>query len=985
MKTLAVDFLLKETPIAIAIVDTKLNFISHSNQWLSDFTDNKIDIEGMYLFDVILEMPKLFKTVVELALNGKEDINDGQKFILSSGQVQWLKWKVSPLINDENASDGLMIFLEDITTDKKEIELYRKTESVARVGGWEIDLQKNTIYWSQTTKDIHEVDKDFEPDLEQGINFYKEGIHREKITSLVGMAIQEGKPWDTELIIITEKGNELWVRAIGEVEMLDNKVIRIIGTFQDIDQRKKIELAHEEISERLKLATRTAHIGIWEYNLEENELVWDKEMYNIFGFEQNQFSGIFEAWESTLHPDDKEKALKATNDAANGVKDFDEEFRIQLQDGTIKYIKGLSKTIKNSNGTAVKMTGANWDITELRNTKLQLERNEASYINTFDNSVIGMAEVGLDGTFIKINESLTNSLGYSHNELNELTFQELTHPEDLTEDLQFLQEALDQKLESYQLEKRYFHKNGHIVYVILTATVVKDIDGKASYMIHQILDVTSKKEAENKINESTEMLNVATRVANIGIWNYNIKENTVHGNVNMYTMYDIPKNSSNMLDEWMKRIHPEDIEIVQKGLEKTIHDNTPLNIKFRGVKPSGELIYMIASGEAQKNKHGEAVKIIGANLDFTALRSTELKLERSTESFTETFDNAAIGMALVSPELYWLKVNKSLLNSLGYSEKELLGMKTIDITHPDDLENSTTFTKTVFKGTKDTYQLQKRYFHKKGHIIYAIIGVTPVKDLNGNPSHAIAQFLDITDRIEAEKKLETLVEVTKSQNESLMNFAHIVSHNLRSHSTNMTMLAKFLLQEEDEKELKNINRMISDAAESLSETILHLNDVVQVKTGALENLQSISVLNTIEHIKKSIGGILEKQDAIIKIDIEKSHFVNAVPAYLESIFLNILTNALKYSSPDRSPVIEIKSKLKNNTVLITFKDNGQGIDLKRHGDKIFGMYKTFHKHKDAKGIGLFITKNQIEAMSGSIKLESVVDQGTTIFIELKQD
>ena len=731
MKTLAVDFLLKETPIAIAIVDTKLNFISHSNQWLSDFTDNKIDIEGMYLFDVILEMPKLFKTVVELALNGKEDINDGQKFILSSGQVQWLKWKVSPLKNDENAFDGLMIFLEDITTDNKEIELYRKTESVARVGGWEVDIQKNTLYWSQTTKDIHEVDGSFVPDISQGINYYKEGVHRKNITKLVGTAIEHGKSFDTELIIITEKGNELWVRAIGETEMLDNKVIRIIGTFQDIDQRKKVELAHEEISEHLKIATQTAQIGIWEYNLEENELVWDKEMYKIFGIEENQFSGIFEAWESTLHPEDKEKALKATNDAIIGAKDFDEEFRIQLQDGTVKYIKGLSKTINNLNGTAVKMTGANWDITDLR--------------------------------------------------------------------------------------------------------------------------------------------------------------------------------------------------------------------------------------------------------------STELRLQRSTESFTETFDNASIGMAIVSPELKWLKVNKSLSNSLGYTERELLKMTAMDVTHPEDLENSLTFKNKLFEGSKDISQLHKRYFHKNGHIVYAIIGVTLVKGLDGKPSHAIAQFLDITDRIEAEKKLETLVEVTKSQNESLMNFAHIVSHNLRSHSTNMTMLAKFLLQEEDEKELKNINRMISDAAESLSETILHLNDVVQVKTGALENLQSISVLNTIEHIKKSIGGILEKQDAVIKIDIEKSHFVNAVPAYLESIFLNILTNALKYSSPDRSPVIEIKSKLKNDTVLITFKDNGQGIDLKRHGDKIFGMYKTFHKHKDAKGIGLFITKNQIEAMSGSIKLESVVDQGTTIFIELKQD
>ena len=341
-------------------------------------------------------------------------------------------------------------------------------------------------------------------------------------------------------------------------------------------------------------------------------------------------------------------------------------------------------------------------------------------------------------------------------------------------------------------------------------------------------------------------------------------------------------------------------------------------------------------------------------------------------------------MALVSLKGNWIKVNSSLCKSLGYTEKEFFKLTFQDITHPEDINADLKLLSEVIEGKRESYQLEKRYIHKNSQLVYAILTVTVVREINGDISHFVSQVLDITERIEGEKKLETLVEVTKNQNESLMNFAHIVSHNLRSHSSNMTMLAKFLLQEEDEEELKNINRMISDVAESLSETILHLNDVVQVKTGTLENLQSSSVLNTIEHIKKSIGGLLEEQDAIVKINIEKSHFVNAVPSYLESIFLNILTNAIKYSSPDRIPVIEIKSKIQKETVLITFKDNGQGIDLNRHGDKIFGMYKTFHKHKDAKGIGLFITKNQIEAMGGSIKIESAVDQGTTIFIELKK-
>ena len=374
----------------------------------------------------------------------------------------------------------------------------------------------------------------------------------------------------------------------------------------------------------------------------------------------------------------------------------------------------------------------------------------------------------------------------------------------------------------------------------------------------------------------------------------------------------------------------------------------------------------------------------GANWDISELRSAEFKLARSAKSFSETFEHSSIGMALVAPDGGWIKVNNSLCNSLGYSPEDFLKLTFQDITHPDDLNNDLSLLNDVVKGRRDSYQLEKRYMHKNGNIIYAILTVTPVRKINGDISYFISQVLDISNRIESEKKLSTLVEVTKSQNESLMNFAHIVSHNLRSHSTNMTMLTRFLNEEKDEEERLNLNRMITSASKSLSETITHLNDVVQVKTGALEKLQSISVLNTINHIITSINGLLEEQDTTLNIDVSKTHFVNAVPAYLESIFLNVLTNALKYSSPNRKPSIKIKSQVKNEKILITFIDNGQGIDLNRHGDKIFGMYKTFHKHRDAKGIGLFITKNQIESMNGSINIESIVDKGTTLYIELNQ-
>ncbi len=852
-----VDFLVKDAPSAIAVLDTNLKFVSCSDVWLDDFDIDKKNFQTKGFSTIFKEAPTLLHKALKDCLNGENQINKGQRFSLPSGRIQWLKWKINSWKDADGNVLGLFISLEDITEEEREKELLLKAEEVSKVGGWEVNMTKSEVYWSRATKSIHEVPNDYIPNLEEGINFYKEGEHREKITQLVTKAIAEGKSWDTELIIVTAKGNEVWVRAKGEAELVNGKCARIFGTFQNIDEKKKAEIRYQKIAERLKIATENANIGIWEYDIVNNSLIWDDNMYNLYGLNKGDFSGEYAAWEAGVHPEDKERGAHEIDLAISGVKEFDTEFRVLWPDGTVRNIKAIASTERDDKGKAIKMIGVNWDITPM-------------------------------------------------------------------------------------------------------------------------------KQADFKIKEMAERLNVATRVANIGIWDYQIKENQVHCNDNMYDMYGISKDSSNMLEEWMNRIHPEDYPEVQENLQSTIDSGKPFNTKFRGIKPNGDTVHLVAFGEAQYDLEGKVDKVIGANWDITELLHTKLKLERSKESFLETFENSAIGMALVGPDNKWIKVNKTFSNSLGYTQKELMGLSVQEITHPDDLDKSMEMIDQSYSNKRDSYQMEKRYFNKEGAIVHAMLTVTIVRDVYGGVSHSIAQILDMTDRIKAEKRLSTLVNVTKEQNESLLNFAHIVSHNLRSHSTNMSMLTKFLVEEKKEEERENLHGMLINASNSLSETIEHLNDVVQAKTGALEKMQSVNLSNTFEKIEKGIRGLIAEQNAISKVNIDKSHFVEAVPAYLESILLNLYTNALKYRAPNRSPIVEISTILDNDHVIIEFKDNGQGIDLERHKDKIFGMYKTFHRNKDAKGIGLFITKNQIESMSGTITVKSTVGEGSTFYIKLKK-
>lgn len=105
-------------------------------------------------------------------------------------------------------------------------------------------------------------------------------------------------------------------------------------------------------------------------------------------------------------------------------------------------------------------------------------------------------------------------------------------------------------------------------------------------------------------------------------------------------------------------------------------------------------------------------------------------------------------------------------------------------------------------------------------------------------------------------------------------------------------------------------------------------------------------------------------------------------AYLRSIFLNLISNSLKYCSSKRKPVIHISSEKVNNRIQLIFKDNGLGIDLDKYGDKVFGFRKTFHKNASAKGLGLFIIKSQIEALKGTIAIDSELDKGTKFTINI---
>jgi PAS domain S-box-containing protein len=244
----------------------------------------------------------------------------------------------------------------------------------ARIGAWEVDLLNNSIYWSNMTKEIHEVPDDYQPNLATAINFYKAGESRDTIQALVEKSIAEGTPYEQELQLITAKGNEVWVSARGRAEFENGQCIRLFGSFQDITDRMSTQQKLAKHSQRMTLAADSAGIGIWELDLITDELKWDDWMFKVYGIEPSDFSSTYEAWEQGLHPDDLERAAAQLRQAVEDRSKFISQFRIFWPNGEIKHIKASAIITFDNEQNPVAMIGVNYDVTELVENEIALTK-----------------------------------------------------------------------------------------------------------------------------------------------------------------------------------------------------------------------------------------------------------------------------------------------------------------------------------------------------------------------------------------------------------------------------------------------------------------------------------------------------------------------------------------------------------------------------------------------------------------------------------
>ncbi len=792
-----------------------------------------------------------------------------------------------------------------------------------------------------------------------------------------------GNTEPVEFRLLNKNGTYLHLEANGNNQMHNPAIKALIINSRDITDRKKKEAAIHVLTNRLQLATQAANMGIWDYDIVNDVLVWDNKMLDIFGVSAQDFTGNYHQWEKLLHPEDAAKTIAHLQTAFAGKKNFDTEFRILKQGRLTRHIKAQAFIEFDTNGQAVRAVGVNWDITKQKRDEQNLLLLNSAITNSQEALIITAKQADQFElpSIVYVNDAFHKITGYTAKEMIGKTLIKLTGTQTSTLAFNKLKQAIKTAI-SCETELQLYNKKGLPFWAEASVVPVFTKQGNLSHFIAILKDITQRKQNEIALKQSQQTLEVLFKEVPVGMLLIDRKtEKIIQANGQIqkllgYTEAEMIGRKAGLLfnlPEIAEKIYPfihndvviKDVEITIQGkTNKPIHTLVSVQILYpNGAKAVLMSFIDITDRKIAENTLKENDRIL--NMAHKIAKTGHYVEDLSTGKWvsSDTLDEilgidkqfkklTANYQKLIKPEFLDKQIqNYQLLTTGGFRYEE-----DYIIVRPLDGEE---------RWVRDIAEVEF--------------------DNEGQPIRILGTLQDITERKKAIIDLRNSFTLVNEQNKRLQNFSYIVSHNIRSHSSNIMGIVSFFelpnitLQEKEEMFVH-----LKKAALGLDSTLTHLNELLDIQRNANIVVEKLPLHLYIDNALMVVGDTAMQKNIqitnLVETDIDLLHN----KAYLESIVLNIISNAVRYSDPkkEKSTILIQSSQVQGKTVLEII-DNGVGIDLEKNKEKIFGLYKTFHGNSDARGVGLFITKNQIEALGGSIEMESSKGVGTTVRIHFK--
>jgi PAS domain S-box-containing protein len=613
-----------------------------------------------------------------------------------------------------------------------------------------------------------------------------------------------------------------------------------------------------------------------------------------------------------------------------------------------------------------------------------LRASERLYRRTFELAASGIAHIGLDRKFVRVNRRMCEMFGYTVEELTSLKGRDLSHPDDLDVVNKLRPKLYSGELDSVRVEKRYLRKDGSTLWAAFTIVLERDERGQPMYEIAVFDDITARKEAEEALRRERERFRAVVDSANEGILVYDRDLRVMDANAAAERIIGLPlaemvgkPGFTSLLPCVREDGSP--MGPADRPTRRTVETGEPQSGLVMGIRRDEVQTTWLSinTGFLRRPDDSDFYGIVSTVSDITAARAAQDALRVSEERFRQTFEYAEDGIANVSLDGHFLLVNRRLCEMLGRPEEALIGLSVKDISHPDDRDVTDGARRRLLGGELRSVQFEKRYLRSDGEPFWVELTIGLVRDARGEPLYEIAVFNDITERKEAEAMLNEAHQELKRSNAELEQFAYVASHDLQEPLRMVSSYTQLLQRRYKEKFDGDANEFmgyIVDGAARMKQLIEDLLAYSRVGTRG-KDFKPVEVEAALRRAVANLRAAITESGASVSNDPLPP--VEADDLQLAQLFQNLIGNALKFRSSS-VPRIHISVSQTDSEYQFAVADNGIGIEP-QYFERIFMVFQRLHNKGEypGTGIGLAICKKVVERHGGRIWVDSTPGGGST--------
>lgn len=750
--------------------------------------------------------------------------------------------------------------------------------------------------------------------------------------------------------------------------------------------RKLAEQRYAKLEESL-LQKESEFKGIYE-NVNDAFVLIDLDGYvlkmneiaeEMFGYE---FNGKPLNLMKMVHPKDYKYTLDAFKKLLKTGRYSKYRSRIIAKDNSIKTLEVNCSLVYDKNGEITGALGVARDVTQEIEVQELLEQQKKQLDIIFDNSPVGIVlSKENDNDFLLINKAIGDMLGYSIEEMRKVTVNGFTHPDDrkISERLRNLLSS--GKIDSYNIEKRYIKKSGEVLWAKIVVNSVKDKEGKLKFQVAIVEDITENKLAKEKLIESENRLSSLISNLDSAVLLENEKREISIVNKKFCDIFSLPVSPEELVGKDCVKLLKDAIGFfeephkIEARINKLIKDKkVVLGDELRLI--DGRILerdYIPITQDSDYKGH------LWTYRDVTLSRSYRKNLETQKKRYSNIIANLKLGLVELSGEGKILSTNKSFVKMTGFEEEEILGKSLRGLFKKERIKDLIQQrNKDKREGKTGSYEF--KFINNANEEKVLLVSAAPSYSIKGEMIGSIGIILDITHIKKLESQKEELLKTLEMRNVELEEYAHIVSHDLKSPLRSISALTSWLKEDYGDNigddGVKNIN-LIQEVVQKMETLINDILNYSSIKEKS-KDLEDVNIYELIKDIEKLI---LVPKHISINID-ENLPVIKADKIRIQQLFQNLISNAVNYSNKEKG-FVNIGYTEKKKHHLFTVEDNGVGI-AKEYHDKIFKVFESLGDHKDSTGIGLSIVKKIVDIYEGKIWLESEEGKGTTFFIQFKK-